>query len=538
MTAGALGAGAGLPSPAREPWSGARPVSGPALEVSALSKTFGSFRALDRVSFILAPGTVHALLGENGAGKSTLVKCIMGYHRADEGRIRLDGREVSPRNPREAQALGIGMIYQHFTVVPNMTVCENLVLARARLPIVFDWKREREALASFMGRMPFRIDLDALVRSLSAGERQKVEILKQLYLQSRIVILDEPTSVLTPLEADEVLTMLRDRARGGDVSLVIITHKFREVTRFADEVTVLRRGRVVGHARVSDTTTQSMAEMMMGAAPPAPPARSSASSVGDVRLHVEALEVDDDAGTPALRGLSLEVRAGEIVGVAAIAGNGQEELVEVLGGQRPKRAGRVVVAGKDFVPTRGELRARKLRCLPEEPLRSACVPTMSVAENMAFRTFDVPPFTVLRWLIARKAIEGAARAMVADYAIRAPSIHAPIGQLSGGNVQRAVLARELSGEVDVLVAANPCMGLDFVAVSEVHARIRQARDRGAAVLLVSADLDEILALAGRILVMSEGCIVHETTADEAEPARLGKYMAAHLATQESSGPSQ
>jgi ABC-type uncharacterized transport system ATPase subunit len=503
------------------------PGSPPALEVTSLSKTFGSLRALDRVSMALAPGTVHALLGENGAGKSTLVKCIMGYHRPDEGRIRLGGREVSPRNPREAQTLGIGMIYQHFTVVPNMTVCENLVLSRARLPMIFDWRREKEALLSFLTRMPFRIDLDALVRSLSAGERQKVEILKQIYVQSRIVILDEPTSVLTPAEADEVLTMLRDRARAGEVSIIIITHKFREVTQYADEVTVLRRGRVVGHHRTSDLTTSAMAEMMMGAPPAASATCTVSSTTGDVRLQLVGLEVDDDAGNPALRGASLEVRAGEIVGIAAIAGNGQEELVDVLAGQRQKRAGRLLVAGEDFTPTRRALRARKVRCLPEEPLRSACVPTMSVAENMAFRTFDEPRYTILRWLVARKAIDAAARAMVADYRIRAPSIHAPIGQLSGGNVQRAVLARELAGEVDVLVAANPCMGLDFAAVAEVHARIRQARDRGGAVLLVSADLDEILALAGRILVMSEGRLVHETTADKTEPALLGKYMAAH-----------
>lgn len=513
------------------------PTPPPRLEVTALGKSFGSFRALDGVSLTLAPGTVHAILGENGAGKSTLVKCVMGYHRPDEGRIRLGEQTVSPRNPREAQALGVGMIYQHFTVVPNMTVCENLVLARARLPILLDWRREKEGLASFLSRMPFRVDLDTPIRSLSAGERQKVEILKQFYVASRVVILDEPTSVLTPAEADEVLTLLHERARAGEVSILIITHKFREVTRYADEVTVLRRGRVVGHGRVDDLTTQAMSEMMMGQASvsrsrsvaPQPQQLHAIVRGGAVepRLRVVALEVDDDAGTPALRGASFDVRPGEIVGIVAIAGNGQEELVDVLAGQRQKRAGRVLVGGEEFRATRSELRAHRLRCLPEEPLRSACVPTMSLAENMAFRTFDEPRSTVLRTFVVRKAIDEAARALVADYRIRAPSIHAPIGQLSGGNVQRAVLARELTGQVDVLVAANPCMGLDFVAVAEVHARIRETRDRGAAVLLVSADLDEILALAGRVLVMSEGRIVHETTASDADPAVLGKYMAAH-----------
>jgi simple sugar transport system ATP-binding protein len=499
----------------------------PLLEVEGLSKRFGSFVALDGVSLRVTPGTVHALLGENGAGKSTLVKCIMGYHQPDGGRITVGAHEGAPRSPREAQALGIGMVYQHFTLVPNMSVCENMVLARATLPMLVDWPAERAALASFFGRMPFKIDLDAPVRSLSAGEKQKVEILKQLYLESLIVILDEPTSVLTPAEADEVLSMLHAMTRSGAISIVIITHKFREVTQFADEVTVLRRGRGVGRGRVGELTTTAMAEMMMGGALPPESKGKAGGAVGDTRLRVEGLRADDDAGVSALRGLTFEVRAGEIVGIAAVAGNGQEELVEVLAGQRPRTEGTVRVSGATFAATRAQMRAGRVRCLPEEPLRNACVAAMSVAENMAFREFDEPRYVVLRWLVSEKAIEQSATKRVADYGIRTPSIHTPIGKLSGGNVQRAVLARELEGEVDVLIAANPCMGLDFAAVAEIHARIRAARDRGAAVLLVSADLDEIFALASRILVMSEGAIAYETPVDGAEPAVLGKYMAGH-----------
>jgi simple sugar transport system ATP-binding protein len=513
-----------LPVPAA-PSRGAPP---PLLEVEGLSKRFGTFQALDDVSLRVEPGSVHALLGENGAGKSTLVKCIMGYQPPDGGRIGLDGRDVLPRSPREAQALGIGMVYQHFTLVPNMTVCENLVLARPRLPFVLDWRKERHDLAAFMKSMPFQIDLDATVRSLSAGEKQKIEILKQLYLASRIVILDEPTSVLTPAEGDEVLSMLHAMAAAGDISIILITHKFREVTRFADDVTVLRRGRKVGNRRVSDLTPAAMAEMMMGGAPPVDPKPArAAAAAGDRRVHIDDLHADDDAGVPALRGVTLEVRAGEIVGVAAIAGNGQEELVEVLAGQRARTRGAVRVSEADFEPTRDQMRTRRVRCLPEEPLRNACVATMSVAENMALRAFDEPRFTVLGWFVSRAKIEDAAWELVVQYGVRAPSIHTPIGRLSGGNVQRAVLARELEGEVDVLVVANPCMGLDFAAVAEIHARIRAARDRGAAVLLVSADLDEIFALADRILVMSDGRVVHETPAQGAEPAVLGRYMAGH-----------
>jgi simple sugar transport system ATP-binding protein len=495
------------------------------LDVESLTKRFGSFRALDAVSLRVQPGSVHALLGENGAGKSTLVKCIMGYHQPDGGTIRLGSREVLPGNPREAQALGIGMVYQHFTLVPNMTVCENLVVSRAELPFVLDWPKERAALAASIARMPFKVDLDAPVRMLSAGEKQKVEILKQLYLRSQIIILDEPTSVLTPSEADEVLAMLHGMARAGDISIIIITHKFHEVTKYADEVTVLRRGQAVGGGRVGELTTHTMAELMMGGAVPSDSPAAGTSGPGDIRLRVAGLEADDDAGVPALRGVDLAVRAGEIVGIAAIAGNGQEELVEVLAGQRQRRSGSVTVSGEAFAGTREQIKRRRVRCLPEEPLRNACVASMSLADNLAFRAFDEPRYTVMGWFVSDSAIRGTATKAVTEYGIRAPSILSPIGQLSGGNVQRSVLARELEGEVDVLIAANPCMGLDFAAVAEIHARIRAARDSGSAVLLVSADLDEILALATRILVMSDGRVVHETSAEDAEPATLGRYMA-------------
>jgi simple sugar transport system ATP-binding protein len=521
----------------------------PLLEVDSISKDFGSFRALDQVSLRVEPGSVHALLGENGAGKSTLVKCIMGYHRPDGGRIRLGSREVRPNSPREARALGIGMVYQHFTLVPNMTVCENLVVSRSSLPVLLDWPRERAALTEFLSRMPFQVPLDGPVRSLSAGEKQKVEILKQLYLRSQVIILDEPTSVLTPAEADDVLGMLHGMAQRREISIVLITHKFREVTRYADEVTVLRRGKAVGTGRVGELTTTAMAEMMMGGKAEEPgresPKSARASSLegatpsnspeklGSLRsasrasLRIAGLEADDDAGVPALRGVDLSVQAGEIVGIAAIAGNGQEELVQVLAGQRAARGGAVTVSGEAFVGTRAQIGRLGVRCLPEEPLRSACVASMSVAENMAFRKFDTAPYTFLRWLVSGRAIEDAAKEMVTEYGVRAPSVRAPIGQLSGGNVQRSVLARELEGEVNVLVAANPCMGLDFSAVAEIHARLRATRDRGTAVLLVSADLDEVFALATRILVMSDGRIVYETRVEDADPATLGRHMAGH-----------
>jgi ABC-type uncharacterized transport system ATPase subunit len=502
-------------------------MSPPALEAIDVSKTFGALKALDGVSLRVAPGTVHALLGENGAGKSTLVKCVMGYHQPDQGRILVGEKEAHIRNPREAQRLGIGMVYQHFTLVPNMTVAENLVLARSDLPLLIDWRKEQEALAAFLKGMPFQVPLDTPVRSLAAGEKQKVEILKQLYLKSRVVILDEPTSVLTPGEADEVLGLLRRMATEGQVSVLIITHKFREVMSFADEVTVLRRGRLAGHGLVKDLTPAAMAEMMVGARAETATAPRAPGKAGEPRLRVVQLEADDDLGTPALRQMRFDVCAGEIVGMAGVAGNGQEELVEVLAGQRRPTAGEIFVHGMEFEPTREETRKHKVRCLPEDPLRNACVPEMSVAENLAFRDFDCPPYTVARWGLRQAAFRYTAEKAIAAYKIKTPSPAAPIGQLSGGNVQRAVLARELAEDVSVLIAANPCMGLDFAAVAEIHERLVQARNRGAAVLLVSADLDEIFALADRILVVSDGRVVHETTAAAADVAVIGRHMAGH-----------
>jgi simple sugar transport system ATP-binding protein len=500
-----------------------------ALCAVGLYKSFGANHVLTGVDLELRLGTVHALLGENGAGKSTLVKCVMGYHRADAGRLFVFGNEVEIGSPKRAQALGIGMVYQHFTLVPNMTVAENLVMARAQLPFKIDWAKEEKGLQEFMKRVPFPVDPRTPVRVLSAGEKQKVEIIKQLYLGSRIIILDEPTSVLTPAEADEVLGLLQRMTREAELSVLMITHKFREVMAFADEVTVLRRGVVSGRGLVSELDAQTMATMMMGSAPPVDDKRrvtSSATRSPAPRLRVDGLEALDDLGLPALRGVNVDVHGGEIVGIAAIAGNGQEELVEVLAGQRAATEGRIMVHGHEYFGTRAEIHAERVRCLPEEPLRNACVANMSVAENLALRDFDRPPFTSGGFLSPGK-LTRRAKEVIAEYGIRTRGPETPIGHLSGGNVQRAVLARELAGDVAVLIAANPCMGLDFKAVAEIHRRLREARDRGTAVLLVSADLDEVLALADRVLVMSEGRFVHETTPDAADIRVIGEHMAGH-----------
>ena len=516
------------------------PTGAMALETYELTKRFGSLVALDHVTMKVAPGSVHALLGENGAGKSTLVKCVAGFQRPDEGAVIADGREQDIGSPVVARALGIGMVYQHFTLAPGMTVAENLLLAGTRMAALIDWKAKRAELKEFLASTPFKLDLDARPSELAAGEKQKLELLKQLYLRPRLLILDEPTSVLTPQEADEVLGHVRRFARAGHCTVLLITHKFREVMAYADEVTVLRRGQSVHHCAVPQTTPAQLAQAMVGQAsaanvePPFPEAK--ASSLRSQRrtepvdviaprapLVVRNLNVAGDRGTLAVRDLSLSVSAGEILGIAGVSGNGQRELVEALVGQRHRAGGEVEVLGQPYAAGREENRRLKVRSLPEEPLRNACVAEMSVAENMALRDFDVPPL----YRAGRLRYDGwrsRAREWITAYGIKTQGEDVPIRSLSGGNVQRAVLARELHGEINVLIAANPVFGLDFAAVKEIHSRLRDVRSRGGAVLLVSEDLDELMDLADRIVVMSEGRIVFETSAAAAQRHVLGAHM--------------
>ncbi|WFU62086.1 ABC transporter ATP-binding protein [Bradyrhizobium brasilense] len=507
---------------------GEPPAPSGAFGVDAIAMTmrFGDFTALDNVELKVRPGSFHALLGENGAGKSTLVKCIMGYYHATEGDILVGGRQQAIANPKDAHALGLGMVYQHFTLVPAMTVAENLVLARDDVPAVVDWRKEKKELEAFLARMPFKVPLDAKVSDISAGERQKCEILKQLYLKRRFLILDEPTSVLTPGEADEVLDMLRAMVVAGELTILMITHKFREVMAFADEVTILRRGKLAGSGRVAELTPDEMARTMIGAEQlTVQPPRTS--ETGAARLELDKLTALDDAGAIAVHGVSLTVKSGEIVGIAGVSGNGQRQLVEVLAGQREVESGVIRVQGETYAASRAEMRRHRMSLLPEEPLKNACVGGMSVADNIAFREFDRAPFARGGWWLNRAAFRNDAERKINRYKIKTRTPETPIAALSGGNVQRAVLARELSGDVEVLIAANPCFGLDFAAVAQIHAEIMAARNRGAAVLLVSEDLDELLELSDRLVVMFHGAFVHEARASEADLTEIGRHMAGH-----------
>ena len=499
----------------------------PDLEVLGMTKRFGPLVALKDVNFRLRSGQFHALLGENGAGKSTLVKCIMGYYHPDEGKILLDQQQVTVHSPRDAQALGIGMVYQQFTLIPNMTVLENLVISKAKLNPLINWPEEQDQLTRFMAKMPFQVPLTARVSSLAAGEKQKVEILKQLALQNRILILDEPTSVLTPQEADEVLGHLRAMTLAQQLSVLIITHKLREVAAFADEVTVLRKGQFVGSGKVADLKVSQMAEMMVGSEVTTKPKQRSAPLSKIPKLVLQDLRVKDDIGVEVVRGVQLTIHAGEIVGVAGVSGNGQRELVEVLAGQRQATAGTILVQDQRYQPTREKIMRHKMFCLPEEPLHNTCVGRMSLAENLAFRNFDLEPHAVGGWLINRPALRRSAHGLIERYNIKPPYPDTPIQSLSGGNVQRAVLARELSAEVEILIVANPCFGLDFLATEEIRLQIVAARNRGTAVLLVSEDLDEILELSDRTVVMFNGQLVYETTSSGADLALIGRHMTGH-----------
>jgi general nucleoside transport system ATP-binding protein len=499
-------------------------IKPPALvEVKNVSKHFGHLRAVDSVSLTVRPGTFHAVVGENGAGKSTLAKCMLGIYPLHSGEVRVDGRAIT--NPSEARRAGMGMVFQQFNLVPSMTVAENLLLAREDLPALLDWRKHRSELAKFLDTAPFSIDLDSRVAHLAAGQKQKVEILKQLYLKTTILILDEPTSVLTPAESDEVMTVLSALVRRGSLSVVLISHRFGEVMDFADEVTVMRSGRIVRSVPVKDTSPSQLAGWMMGESRAPQPIEKSGSMPSALALEVKDLLVRNENGLVAVNKVSLRVDCGEILGIAGVSGNGQRELVQAIAGQRRIESGEVRAFGSPFSPTRDGIRNAGLFTLPEEPLENATVPSMSVAENLALRRFDRPPFSKFRFFLNHSAILQSARAVIQSFSIRPPSPEIPVRNLSGGNLRKTVMGRDLMDrEAKILVVANPCVGLDFAAAASLHNRLIEMRNRGGAILLVSEDLDELIQLADRIVVISGGVIAHETRPEELDRALIGSHF--------------
>jgi ABC-type uncharacterized transport system ATPase subunit len=501
-------------------------VAPPTVDAVGISKSFGPVHALDEVNLRVRPGSFHAVIGENGAGKSTLAKCIVGFYRPDRGTVLLNGSAAE--TPAETREAGVGMVFQHFTLVPSMTVAENLVLARKDLPAFLNWRQEHKRLSDFLEAAPFTVDLASRIAHLAAGQKQKVEILKQLYLSTKVLILDEPTSALTPSESNEVMSVLSAIVRSGRLSVILITHKLREVTAFADEVTVLRRGRLVVSLPVRQTDVSRLADYMIGESRPAEALEKSSAVSTRALLELSGLNVRGDNGVLAVRNANFCIFAGEILGIAGVSGNGQRELVQAIGGQRKTESGKIHADGNPFHPTRDSIRSTGLLTLPEEPLQNAAVPWMSLAQNLALRTFDQPPIRRHGWLLSMKALRNAAIEAIRRFSIRPPSPDIPIENLSGGNVQRAVLARELEGgTAKILVVSNPCFGLDLAATTFVHNHLIEIRNRGGSVLLVSEDLDELIKLCDRILVMSEGSIVHETVRAEIDLSVIGQHMGGH-----------
>jgi len=484
----------------------------PAIALRNISRRFGSCVANDDVSLELAPGRIHALVGENGAGKTTLMRVLYGLIAPTGGRIEIDGRPVQLRRPADAMRLGLGMVHQHFMLVDTLTVAENVCLGREPGRFgAFDPARAEREVAELSARYGLPVDPRARVSTLSVGAQQRVEILKALAHGARVLILDEPTAVLTPQEVDELFRVLRD-LRADGVSVVLITHKLAEVKAIADEVTVMRGGRVVGGGPAAGLSIERIAELMVGR--PATPLRARADRApGAPLLAVADLVVRDDRGLDAVRGLTLEVRAGEIVGIAGVEGNGQHELVEAIAGLRRPAAGTIVFEGG----AAGGVPAH----VPSDRLRRGLVPPMSLAENLLLgrqREPGAPRLLAPRTLAARAA------PLLADYDVRPPDPGAQASRLSGGNQQKLIVARELTRGARVVLAAHPTRGVDLGAIEFIHERLLAERDAGRAVLLVSSELTEVIALSDRIVVMYGGRIAYETPAAGADERALGRAM--------------
>jgi len=486
------------------------------LELRGITKRFPGVVANDHVDFDLRDGEVHALLGENGAGKSTLMNILYGLYSPDEGQIFLNGKPVKMRSPNDAIERGIGMVHQHFMLIPVMTVAENIVLASepSKAGVLLDYGTARRRVRELSESFNFSLNPDARVANITVGQQQRVEILKALYRQADILILDEPTAVLTPQEAHELFEILQKLKQEG-LSIIFITHKLNEVLEIADRISVLRRGKVVETAPRAGATQESLARAMVGRevllrvdkAPAAP---------GDTALSVRDLHAFDDRGLEVVRGVSFDVHGGEIVGLAGVDGNGQSELIDALAGLRKPSAGEISLAGKDVTGASvSKILDLGLGHIPEDRQRRGLVLEFSLAENLALHDFDKAPYSRLGWLHPRRIV-GAARKLLQQFDVRGGSPQTRASALSGGNQQKVVLAREMSRDPRVLIAAQPTRGLDVGAIEFVHRRLIEARDAGEAVLLVSLELEEVLSLADRILVIYEGQIVAEYGPDVTE----------------------
>lgn len=494
------------------------------LELVNITKRFPGVLANDRVSFDVKAGEIHALLGENGAGKSTLMRQLYGLYRPDEGEICINGVAQNFRSPADAISAGIGMIHQHFMLVPTLTVTENVALglSSARAPQL-DLDTVAARIEELAKRYGLKVDPNAYVWQLAVGEQQRVEIIKALYRGAALLILDEPTAVLTPQEVDEFFVILRQMAADGH-SLIFISHKLHEVLSLSNRVTVMRDGRVVATHPIAGMTRSQLASEMVGREVILQYERSP-SCPGEVRLKVNNLWCKGDRKTDALRGVTLDLHAGEIVGLAGVSGNGQRELAEVLTGLRSVTQGSVQLSGKDVTHANPLERLNGGQAsIPEERMREGVVKDFTVAENLILRDHNGPPYSQRRFLNFA-TIGNKCRSLVESFNVKTPSLQTPVKNLSGGNIQKLILARELDRKPSVLIAAQPTRGVDIGASEYIHQRLLEQRANGTAILLISEDLDEIRALSDRIAVMFDGEIVGIVDGRTSTPEQLGLMMA-------------
>jgi simple sugar transport system ATP-binding protein len=495
----------------------------PLIETVNLTKRFGSVLANDGISVAIEPGEIHCLLGENGAGKTTLAECLYGFYQPDGGEIRFKGRPVDLSSPRDAIRLGIGMVHQHFVLIRPFTVLENIVLSAQETDLVLNLSRVERRLAELCEEYGVELDLHAQIWQLSVGEQQWVEILKALYARVDLLILDEPTAVLTPQETQRLFAVL-ERMKADGLAILLITHKLAEVSQVADRVSILRRGRLVDTVRPTEVDRSDLARLMVGRDVNLHTAHTG-RPVGASLLQVEDLVVLGDREQQALREVSFTLHAGEILGLAGVAGNGQRELFQALVGVRRAEAGRVLFDGADVThESPRQLMRRGIAHVPDDRITEGLVGDLSVAENLILgqqrrQRYRRGPF------LAPARIRAAAGRLITDYDIATPSLHQKTKFLSGGNLQKVILARELSQQPRCLLANQPTRGLDVGVIEYVHQQLIEGRDRGMAILLISEDLDELFALSNRIMVLYKGMVMGIVETGSSTPDAIGLLMA-------------
>lgn len=494
------------------------------MEMRNITKRFPGVIANANVDFDVRAGEVHALLGENGAGKSTLMKVLYGMYAPTEGEIFLNGKKVSIDSPTDAIKLGIGMIHQHFMLVESLTVAENVALGMpSSRGLLTDLDKVSDRILELADIYGLKIDPSAYIWQLSVGQQQRVEIIKALYRGAALLILDEPTAVLTPQEVDEFFVIMRQMVADGH-ALIFISHKLHEIIDISDRVTVLRDGRKIGTKITKDITKSELANWMVGREVNLLRNLDPVER-GEVRLKLEGVWCENNRGTPALRGVDLEVYSGEILGLAGISGNGQRELAEVVTGLRKATKGKIILEGKDITGhLPGDITERRLSYIPEERMRDGMIKDFTISENLILREHHKSPFSDKGFLML-KTIAKHSENLIERFNIKTPSRETKAGSLSGGNIQKVVLAREISRQPRTLIAAQPSRGLDVGATEYVHAQLLQERKEGAAILMISEDLDEVMALSDRVAVIFEGRIMGILDRGEAVPEKLGLLMA-------------